>query len=832
MRRRTYFLAVFAALFIVCCSDDESEESLAEESVSEQPSRPVQENTSETEPAQQAPDTEPPILRQTFEHTVLSWGRARWSWTAAVDNETPRHQMDYRIVGSVGSHASSVEGSVPEPVEIQPPTGSIEYTASAPVTHTVWQAHAVDNAGNVSAPLPAQHILLRPRLHNLLTGGVDGRLKSCFSVSEGELFCGGEFGRYATWDGSDWLEGYIDTPSTVRLARDAEGGALIVTDHGRYRFGEEGLEPLEDEFTGRPTPPMGRTTVEPSGLFLWVDGDGRVWGTDGSRFQLIDNPLLVSSEERCDRFNDIYFSGQIGFAWCSNGNQYAMRVEQHGYRWQQLGEANTLSAEPGFQRAIAFGGGRQITLLTWGGDVLRYEMGGWHTLLAATEDRQTASMARSEDPQQLLVGVDRQILSVNGLGETEVIAELPISASLIYIAPPEEEALVVSENGEVVRVETQELLYAPPGGGLKRRYMRQGKVAGIWASLDGDRLFKWNAPSWSVREIETGDRNFVMNGLVQLADGTLYLAGETAEGTGRIGHLSPLGFSTEPFLYPPPPPEPGEGLPDETELDGEVEGGETGELGQTGADAPVLADELSGVGPDTPTGEEATSLPGSPETQPTEPPPLVGVLPAALREAPTIPPPLTAIDWDPESGTAVAVGMGGSLWYRLQYQISETTPLPDQPPSFGWLQIETGVFMPFLTVRVLGPGHYLVGGADGLVLECHEALCEMSVLQVGDVVRFTQLGEDWVALGTIGLARRDADLTWQPLILEFAPPFPLENPPDVVLSVDERDGRQWVLGTDGTIWMGELSRPLWAMGVVVNPVDLWIDNSGRVVVAT
>ena len=844
MRRRTVLSAIFVASFLVSCSDNSPEEAVTEEQTV-LPAGPTEESSTEEQAEPGLPDTEAPILLAAFEHTVLSWGRIRWSWTAAVDDRTPRHLMDYRIIGSIGAFfSSSGDEDGPETVEISPPTGSIEHAASAPVTHSVWQAYAVDESGNWSEPIAAQHILLRPRLRNLLTGGVDGKLTACSMVDGEKLFCAGEFGRYATWDGSVWLEEQIDTPSTVRLERDAEGRTLFITDHGRYELGEDGPELLEDEFAGRPTPPMGRSTVEPSGLFFWLDKDGHLWGSDGSRFQLIDNPLLLSSENRCEGFNDFYFTGPIGFAWCNNGSQYAMRLEQRGYRWQQLTEADTLSTVSGFQRAYAFGTGRQITVLTWGGDVLRYEMGGWRTLLASNDGLHTTAMATSDDPQRLLVGVDRQLLSVDALGETELVAELPVTAAPIYIAPPGQEPLVVSENGEVVRFDSQELLRAPPGGGFKRRYLCEGTTAGIWASLEGDRLFKWNAPSWSVREITHGDPSFVLNGLVQKPDGTLYLAGESAEVGGRIGHLSTQGFLIEPFLYPPPLPEvdpetlDGDGTGAGTEGSGATGNDATGELGRANG-APMLSDELPAEGEGEGAESEDPAVADQAESLPNGPPPLVGVLPDSLPTPPPIPPPVTAIDWDAASGTAVAVGMGGSLWYRIENatEASETgegalEPVQTEPPLSGWLAIDTGVFMPFLTVRVLGPGHYVAAGSSGLLLECHEAVCEMTVLQVGDVLRLLPVGDDLFAVGTTGLARRVEPGSWEPMALQYAPPFPLENAPEVVLSIDQHEGRRWVLGTDGTIWMGEPNEPLWAMGIVDAPVDLWIDHTGRAVIAT
>lgn len=790
----------------------------------------------------QGPDESPPILVDAVAHNVLSWGRVEWSWTAAVDDVTARHLMSYLFVGSASGYGS-VSGPADD-VEVRPPQGSVEHTATVPVSHTVWRFFAVDEANNRSQPIAPQHLLLRPRLSDLLRGGVDGRLANCVSLSE-TLLCVGEYGRYAVWDDAGWHESHVDSPSTLRARVLSDGTALVVGDREQFRFTDGHLEPIEITFIGQPSPPMGRFTVEPSGLQFWLDRDGRLWGSAGASFRALDNPLLVSGSG-CSRLNDLLFQSSIGFAWCQDGDQYAMRSADTSYRWQRMPEADSLAAPAGPQREYLFGDGREMTLLTWQGDVLRYNMGGWHPLYEQSQLGPSSAMAPSSDSRLLHVAVANQVLAVNALGETTTIADLSTSGTPIYLAEPGDDPLVVTDLGEVADFETGALLYSPPGGDLAFAVRRAGDATGAFSRDDGPTLYKWRAPMWSRRPLQVDLPDAIIAGIAELPNGTVFVTGEQGLAGGFIAHVGPQGTRAESFLYPPPAPE--EAAAPDGPVDDSPEGPRT-DL-EPEADSPAAPPELTDT---TPFGLDPTTLP-------TEPLALLGVPATELPVPPPVVAPLTAIDVSLDMETAVAVGMGGTVWYRISFHppsphtetpidgaaveapAVDDEPAPDVPllegeepvgesPIIGWLSVPTPIVDPLLTVHITGPGEYLVGGANGALLSCREAVCATTYLPLGDLHRFTEVGGDIVALGSDAMmVRRDG--SWQPFTMRYSAPYPTGSAPNAVIAVDEGADTRWVLAADGSIWAGPPDDTLWAMGLVDNPLDLWLDDRGEPIVLT
>lgn len=815
MRKLTTTLSVLTLLVSAC--SDEAEEGLGDDTprVAETPQPP--ETPQQATPV--GPDRGAPILADALEYDVLSWGRVRWRWTAAVDDITSRLQMSYQLRGRAGSFIDAVP-----PTEIEPPRGSIEHVVTGPVTHSVWTVLAVDEAGNPSNAIPARHLLARPRLHNLLSRAIDGELRECLRRGD-DLLCVGELGRYASWDGSTWRENYLDTPSVLRAEPAADGGILVIGDDRRYEWTGDDLIPIEDTFDGEISAPLGRFTREPSGLAFWLDADGHLWGADDHRFRLLSNPLLVDQSAGCTSFNDLFFSGAIGFAWCRDGGQYVMRTEQRGYSWSPLTEAQMLSAESRTQRSYSFGAGRQITMLTWSGEVLRYEMGGWRTLLEPSTFGRATTMSSEEDERRLLIGTERGLVGLTPLGEVETPVPLPLRAPPIYIDPPGEERHIVSAIGELYEHASHEFRYTPPGGGFTGVVRNGQGIAGAWATSDeGDLFYKWRSPHWSVRAVSIDEPDTSINAQILLPNGTFMLGGESLQHGGRLLLVTPQTVVAEPFLYPPPPPE----------IDPTLEAELPGELGPDGLSVDgvevVREQGVSPVVPDT-----ALTSPPDATSQPTEPPPLEGVLPALLSVPPAVPPPITAIDWDPESGTAVAVGMGGSIWYRMMFQADPTAYEPPAlPPPLvaGWRTIPTEVVTPFTAVAVTGETTYVVGGVNGLLLSCIEAVCEALTTDAGDIKRFVRSSDRLIAVGANKLMELGEAGEWQEISLQYAPPYPRGEEPSAALGVAEHGQTRWVLANDGSIWTGQREQPLWAMGLVDYPVDIWLDRENRAVVLT
>ncbi len=814
MRRLSTILYVFTFLATACSNE-------SEEGSDDNPSNVVEAPQQSEAPEQETPagpDRDAPILADALEYEVLSWGRVRWRWTAAVDDVTSRLQMSYHLRGRAGSLVDA-----DPPTEIEPPRGSIEHLVTGPVTHSVWTVVAVDEAGNPSNAIPARHLLARPRLHNLLSRAIDGELRECIR-SESELLCVGELGRYAAWDGTTWREDYVDTPSVLRAEPGAQGGVVVIGDDRRYEWTGDGLTPIEDTFEGEASAPLGQFTREPSGLAFWLDADGHLWGSDDNRFRPLANPLLVDQAAGCTAFNDIFFAGSIGFAWCRDGGQYVMRTEQRGYSWTALTEAHMLSAQPRTQRSYTFGAGRQITMLTWGGEVLRYEMGGWRTLLEPTTFGRATTMSVEEDDRRLLIGTEQGLVGLTPLGEVEEPIPLPLRAPPIYIDPPGEERLIVSSIGELYELSAGELRYTPPGGGFTNVVRSGQQIVGAWATSGEKNLFyKWRSPHWSVREVSSGQPEMTITSEILLPNGTFLLGGESLEHGGRVMLLTPQAAMVEPFLYPPPPPE----------IDPALEGELPVELGPDGL--PLDGAPLDEEGAPTSLPEAVpTSLPEA-TSQPTEPPPLEGVLPALLPVPPAVPPPITALDWDFESGTAVAVGMGGSIWYRMMFQADPTVyepPILPPPLVPGWRTIPTEVVTPFTTVAVTGQDTYVVGGVNGLLLSCVEAVCEVMTTDAGDIRRFVRTPERLIAVGADKLLELTTNNEWTEVSLQYAPPYPRGEEPTSALGVAEHGQTRWVLASDGSIWTGQRDQPLWAMGLVEQPVDIWLDQENRVVVLT
>jgi hypothetical protein len=718
-------------------------------------------------------DTEPPRFLGVSQVEMTGWGRLHLEWSSAVDNQTPSHRIRYRLVGTDPEGGSAV----PPHEELTQP-GAIEHDLAVPANYTRWEVSAVDEAGNGSEP-EVLNLMTRPRLRELLTGAVQGELRNCTSDRNHGYLCAGTNGRYASWDGETWTESSLPLLETLTARRRDGSAAVLFSLQDQYRRNRgETYELVEQRGDDGPVGNVRRIAFEPSGLDLWLDAAGEVWATPGNGFRRLDDPLLLGPEEPCSTLIDLTFIGDAGFAWCEDGRQFSVRIEDGGYRWSRLADDDGLAAEQQPQRDYVFGIGRQLSALTWAGEIWRYDMGGWRRLLDSREFPGPATaMSSSEERGRILAAVGSRILAINALGEAEVLAEVPLAPPIIFLEDRPGGSLAITAQGGVFRYDEGDIIRpAPPTGYSQIVEGAHHTLFGILVSSPTPGIFTPRTGNWMLDQMPVLPEEFVAHAYYRDADGSLLVAGDAGEAGGQILRITAGMAAVEPFLYPPPAPEVEDTPPEIPEPDGIT-------VPEEFVDPLTL---------------------------------LIGVPPETFEVPPPPPPPVRAIAGDPLTGRLIAVGEGGTIWFHIEG---------------GWLQINSGLLTPLLSIHLLDEHNYLVGGSLNTVLACNLGLCEAGFSGIGDIHRFREVGTDLVAYGSTGVAQRLPDGTWAPIEFEFTQPAPSPEPPELVLAYASDDTNRWVLASDGSIWR-DAGEGLQVMGEVEEPLDLWIQDDGSAVVLT
>jgi len=720
-------------------------------------------------------DRRPPEFDGTLEHTVTSWGRVRLSWTPASDDVTEPEEIGYELWG----YGASDE----EPEVIAVERGSTHWEGPVGATRTLWQAIALDTADRRSTPSAFNSLLPRPRRFDVLAAAWEGDLVDC-REGAGAIWCVGEMGRWAEWRDGVWSEGALDTPETLRLVFGPEDSLELVTSWRRYRL-DESRQPVavDDVFDGSPQLPMRRFLYEPSGLAMWLDASGTVWASSGGSFRPLDDPLLIGSEAPCTSLLDMAFVGDSGFARCDDNRQFAMRISREGFVWNEMRDVEDLAGDELPQRDYFFGEGRALTALSWSGEIQRYDLTGWRSLVTASPGSAGAgSAAASTDDQHLVIGLGSELVRLNALGEKEIMLSIPGAERLVYVAPPEGEQVIISHRSGVYDAATGDEVFDEPPNGFVARVDGPEGLVGLLAEdpevglvrLDGS-----NTPVGGTDALAAPE--MTLEGVVELAGGELLVAGDLGEAGGSIYRFTGSAWTEEPFLYPPPPPAP-----------------------DPAAEAPA-----------EPEPAEAEPAVPAPVVEPTIVD-LVGVAASALPTSPPPRPPLHALDVWHESGAAIAVGDGGSAWLRI---------------DGGWLSVPSGSNRPLLSARMTGPESFVIGGTGGTFLSCHLTNCEAITLRVGDIFRIVASPDGRVvAFGSDGIAQRSPEGEWARLDFTLEPPFPAGQAPGAVMAVGQGADATWLLTVDGALWFGR-DGVYRAMAQIDGALALWTNAEGQAFVA-
>lgn len=724
-------------------------------------------------------DAEPPVISGRFTSHVIGWGRVEFSWAPASDDQTPPGQLVYRLSGRGDFVASAIAGHHGEAVSIRSAPGQTVLVAVVPQTHSIWHVVAIDEAGNESLPSLPIEIRTTPLVRNLQTGAINADLTECARWGAQSLVCVGLDGRYSIWDGDTWHERVMDNSSTVAIVQGSDE-FLLSSPITRYRLdeGSTTAEELQSSFVDAPNRPFHRLSVEPSGLFFWLDSNGSIWVAEQSEFRRLDNPFLLPPDELCATVIDIVFSANRGFARCQDNTQFVLTADEGIYRWSRLAEANTLDAMVLPQRGVVFGEGRQMSLLTWSGDAWRYDMGGWQRL----SDEQITAIATGEHRYETWAAHQQQIVRYDAMGAAEPLVALHMRAPAVFLEPSLPDGRAVSSLGELYDLnEGTPLRELPPNNLAKIIPTESGTPTVLVADPFG--LYAENEQQWTLQPLPSLPEDFLVHDVVAEGAGNHLFVGDGGLVGGQIFRQVADVVSLEPFLYPAPPPPP-------PESDGEE-----------------------------PTGPDPT---GDAGTEPLEPltPIWTCISPDLLPDPPPTPPPLRAIDIDPSTDTAVTVGEGGSVWMRTEA---------------GWCQVNTGSTLPLLAVRVIGPNEFVAAGIGGFAFHCIEAECSGEEVGVGDVQRLIWDGDSLVALGSNGVATRHEDTigaaSWVPMSIEFESPFPSGELPEQIIDIQFQPDHRWLLTSDGSLWW-DTNDTVIAMAHVDEPLGLWLEPDGAAVVVS
>jgi hypothetical protein len=637
---------------------------------------------------------------------------------------------------------------------------------------------AVDEAGNRGAPAPVQLARPEPRVRDLLTGGTAAPLTDCAPVgaaASGSLLCVGARGRVARFaPETGWTESYLAPGADLALARVLDGaatsapGTVVVGPVARWSADDAGaFEEVADVFQSPPALPFRGGGFEPSGLFLWHDAAGAVWASAGGPFRRMHDPLLQGTEAACAHLDELAFTELGGFARCENaGAQLRLRVDEAGYRWTALGEAEALPPRLGPRHRYLFGEGRELVVFERDGRapgvIRRYGMGGWRAVEHGGAE--VSAIGTAGVGRHLWVAAGPAVDRVNALGDVVESVPAPFATPIVYLgepsapmaepgappapapepgqtasaAPP---VLAVSERGGVLDLPAGAVLRAEPPTGFEQVVRRSGApVEVLGDDLRTTLSLAELAPSALLGEPPA---DLLPRAATRDLDGALLLVGDAAAAGGALWRHDGTVWSAVALHVLVPPEVP---------------------------DAPETAPEGTG---------EAVAV---------EPPPLPTLAEATLAPLPegTAVPPLRAIDLHP-AGRAVAAGEGGSLWVRA---------------DAGWVAVPTSVATPLLAVVSLGGDGYLAAGTGGVVLTCVGLVCEQATLPIGDVgaLSLDAAGIVW-AFGSTATAWRSQQGSWALEPVRFEPPA-LDGYSAPSALVDRAASRDeiWGLSEDGALW--------------------------------
>lgn len=709
-------------------------------------------------------DTVPPGAVDDRTLEPLAFGRLRATWDPASDDRTGRDDLRYELTARSLAPASPA-------LTFETEAGAHTLVVDVDPAYVLWSILAIDEAGNRGSSTAVRFARAEPSVRDLLTGGPAGAILDCTpdaAAGPRAVLCVGERGRVARFaPEAGWTEAYLAPGVDLTLARDPSGAPVLVGPIGRWARAEAGaFELVADAFPSPPAVPFRAGTFEPSGLFLWHDGDGAVWASSGGPFRRMHDPLLQGTEAACARLDELAFTALGGFARCENGGtQLRLRVDEAGYRWAALGEADALPPRLGPRHRYLFGEGRELVVFEREGDgpgvIRRYGMGGWRDLEHGGAE--VSAIGNAGVGRHLWIAAGGAIERVNALGDVVERVEVPFATPVVYLGEPSAPAdgtpvppqgaqaptepasaappaLAVSARGGVLELPSGVLLRAEPTTGFALVVRRAGAPAEV---LGADLRTSLSLGDLVPTELlGTPPADILGHAATRDQDGALLLAGDAGAAGGALWRHDGAVWSAVALHS-------------------------------------LVLPEVAAA-PETADGVEGTAA--------VEPPPLPALAEAALAPLPagTVVPPLRAVDVHP-AGRAVAAGEGGTLWVRA---------------DAGWVAVPTAIATPLLAVVSLGGDGYLAAGTGGVVLTCSGLVCEQATLPVGDVraLALDSAGIVW-AFGSEATAWRSPQGSWALEPVRFDPPA-LDGYSAPSALVDRAASRDqiWGLSDDGALW--------------------------------
>ncbi|MCA9562250.1 MAG: hypothetical protein KC561_02115, partial [Myxococcales bacterium] len=488
-----------------------------------------------------------PTFEGTFSAAVLGLNRVHFEWEPASDDHTPAEQLLYVLHGTGPGQRAGYPAVSPFSVESR--AGATSLDVEVPDGIVTWHLEVVDEANHRVQLNEPIWVLPRPQKFDWLDGQPEGELQDCRSnrvADEPEVWCVGEFGRYSVFRAGNWTHHLTDFPFRLSFVEGTEE-LLAFDERHLYRASDEGtLEPIDGAAPDNESAAFQSMIVEPTGLLLGVDVNGGLWLGDEEGLQSIPT-VLLNSEHRCARPLDIHARGQRALLRCRSGQHYSLRPNQSGYAWQPLAELQPESRRQIPVRSVAFGDGREVALLTWQGDIERFDLGGWQVLRLNVEDLPATALAPSEDGRNLQLGQAGQRLQLSVLGEHRVLNQLTSNGSLIYLPPQDDAAVLITSMAEVFDARSGEARGPTFPTGFTHHIRSETQAIGFLSESPTTTLVKvGDTPSF--RDVPTLPSGFSANSYFVSERGELWIGGDLGAAGGAVVRVADSRATVEPFV--------------------------------------------------------------------------------------------------------------------------------------------------------------------------------------------------------------------------------------------------------------------------------------------